>query len=158
MANHRLETKLFYYTYGIFEPALRIRGGDTVTAETRDSMGQDAGRNPLSEEMKQKIPGTALKESNPAVGPIYVEDADEGDLLAIKIERIRLTRNFAVSKQTANFGSLSGEGPGRKLLYNAPISTVAYEWQLDLERNIGIIELPNSRKKRAEVTLCHDSP
>ena len=103
--------------------------------------------------MKQRMPGATLRESNPVVGPIYVEGAEEGDLLAVHIQRIRLNRDFAISKQGANFGSLTGEGLGHIMLYNEPIPTIWYEWKLDLERQVGDLELPNSRLKRAEVPL-----
>jgi amidase len=153
MTIHHLEPKSFCYTFGPFEPALRITSGDTVVAETRDAHGYDAGRNPLPEHMKQRIPGTTLRESNPVVGPIYVEGAEEGDLLAVHIRRIRITRNSALSRQSSNFGSLTGEGPGHILLYNDPVPIVPYEWKLDLDQNVGILELPNSRLKRVAVPL-----
>jgi acetamidase/formamidase len=59
----------------------------------------------------------------------------------------------AISKQNTNFGSLTGEGPGRILLYNDPIPTIWYEWHLDLERQVGVMELPNSRLGQVEVPL-----
>lgn len=150
---HRLLPQRYYYTFGPHEPALRIRSGDTVIAETRDAFGYDAQRSPLPEAMKQQSPGASLKESNPLVGPIYVEEAREGDLLAVHIRHIRLNRDFAISQQQSNFGSLTGERMGYHLLYNDPISDLWYEWQLDLDHNIGILELPNSRLKRVEVPL-----
>ncbi len=153
MTIHHFEPQISCYTYGISEPALRIHSDDTVIAETRDAFGYDARRNPLPEQRKQRIPGTTLKESNPVVGPVYVEEAEEGDLLAVHIRRIRLNRDFAISKQGPNFGSLTNEGPGRILLYNEPIPLIWYEWRLDLERNVGIFELPNSRLRRVEVPL-----
>ena len=153
MATHRIDPEVFYYTFGPHEPAVRARSGDTIIAETRDAFGLDARGNPLPESMKQASEGTTLRESNPVVGPVYVEGAEEGDLLAVHIHRIRLTRKSARSKQSAHFGSLTGEGPGRHLLYNPPIPTLWYEWQLDLDRNVGILELPDSRLKRVEVPL-----
>ena len=153
MATHKLEPEIYYYTYGPFKPLARMHDGDSVVAETRDALGYDANRNTLPESSKQRLPGTSLKESNPAIGPLFVEEAEEGDMLAVKIDRIRLNRDFAISKQGANFGSLTGEGPGRLLLYNEPIETIFYEWRLDLERNVGIFEMPQSRMKRVEVTL-----
>jgi len=153
MATHRIEPDVFYYTFGPHEPVLRARSGDTIVAETRDAFGYDAGQNPLPEAMKQRAPGTTLKESNPVVGPVYVEGAEEGDLLAVHIHRIRLTRSLALSKQNTHFGSLTGEGVGHRLLYNDPIPTIWYEWQLDLERQVGALELPESRLKRVEVPL-----
>jgi acetamidase/formamidase len=154
MAQHTLEAEGYHYTFGVSEPAVKIESGDTVIAETRDAMGKNAQGEPMPEEMKQKIPGTSLQESNPVVGPIYVEGAEEGDFLAIHIQRIRMNRNFALSKQSAHFGSLTGEGPGHRLLYNQPISDVWYEWKLDLAKNLGILELPESRVGRVEVPLA----
>jgi amidase len=153
MATHYLEPQLYYYTFGPHQPALRVRSGDSVVATTRDAFGYDAQRNPLPDAMKQQQPGTTLRESNPLVGPIYVEEAKVGDLLAVHIRRIRPNREFALSRQNSNFGSLTGEGPGHRLLYNPPVPMIWYEWQLDLSRNIGILEMPNSRVNRVEVPL-----
>ena len=80
MAVHHLIAQRFYYTFGPHEPALRVRSGDTVISETRDAMGLDKHKEPLPEGMKERLPGTTLRESNPCVGPIYVEGAAEGDL------------------------------------------------------------------------------
>ncbi|MHB0858360.1 MAG: acetamidase/formamidase family protein [Anaerolineae bacterium] len=153
MATHRLVPQWFCYTYGPSEPALRVRSGDTVVAETRDAMGLDAQGAPLPEEMKQRFPGTHLKESNPAVGPVYVEDAHEGDTLAVHIRRIRLNRPTGWSKQGPHFGSLTSEGEGHTLLYNEPIAPLWYTWELDLERNVGRLALPNSRLAQVEAPL-----
>ena len=153
MATHQIAPDVFYYTFGPHEPAVRIHSGDTVVAETRDAFGYDAGRNPLPDHMKQTAADTALQESNPVVGPIYIEEARPGDLLAVYIECIRLNRDFAISKQSAHFGSLTGEWPGHMLLYNEPIETIWTEWQIDLERNVGIVQLPNSRLRQVEVPL-----
>ncbi|MCG2767837.1 MAG: acetamidase/formamidase family protein [Anaerolineae bacterium] len=153
MSTCHLEPEIYYYTFGCHEPALCIHSGDTVMTETRDCYGYDAECNPIPEYMKHQVLGMMLKESNPVVGPIYVEDTEPGDLLAVNIQRIRLNRDFALSQQGPNFGSLTGERPGHNLLYNDPIRTVWYEWKLDLERHVGTLELPNSRMKHVEVPL-----
>lgn len=153
MPTHRIEPTIFQYTFGPHQPVLRIRSGDTVSAETRDAAGHDRNRQPLPDHLKQRLPGTALRESNPVVGPIYVEEAEEGDLLAVHIARIRLTRDYASSMQGPRFGSLTGEGPGKTLLYNEPIPRIEYEWRLDLERNLGVLQMPGSRVGKVEVPL-----
>lgn len=153
MTTHHLEAQTYYYTFGPHEPALRIHSGDTVVAETRDAFGYDTHRNPLPDAMKQQSPGTSLRESNPLVGPVYVEEAKAGDLLAVHIRRIRLNRDFALSRQNSYFGCLTGEAPGHRLLYNPPVPMIWYEWQLDLDRKVGILDLPNSRLERVEVPL-----
>ncbi len=154
MTTHRLDPQIFYYTFGPHEPALRISPGDTVSAETRDAWGLDKYRQPIEPPQQQPAPGTTLKYSNPLVGPIFVEGAAQGDLLAVHIDAIELNRDVALSKQSANFGSLTGEYAGHNLLYNPPIETVQYEWQLDLERNVGMFEMPNSRVGRIEAPLA----
>ncbi len=153
MTTHRLVPTVYYYTYGVHEPALRVHSGDSIVAQTRDAFGNNERMEPMPENMKQRVPGTTLRESNPAVGPIYVEEAEEGDLLAVHIRRIRLNRELGISQQSPNFGSLTGEGPGRLMLYNEPIPRIRYEWRLDLERNVGILDLPHSQCRRIEAPL-----
>jgi acetamidase/formamidase len=153
METHVLEPQVYYYTFGPHDPLVHIHSGDRLIAETRDAFGFDVHREPLPASMKQPAEGTTLKESNPVVGPVYVDEADEGDLLAIHIRRVHINRDFAISKQGPGFGSLTGEGPGHRLLYNEPIPLIWYEWQLDLARQVGVLELPDSRIGRVEAAL-----
>ncbi|MBS7619998.1 acetamidase/formamidase family protein [Candidatus Bathyarchaeota archaeon] len=150
---HKFKPKIFYFTYGTNEPAYRIKPGDIVVSETVDAGGFDSKGEPIPEEMKQKIGGTVLSPSNPLIGPFYVEGAEAGDALSIKIERIRLSRETAWSRHPPNFGCLTEEGPDRRLLLNEPIPLKAFHWRLDISRNLGILELPNSRTKRVEIPL-----
>ena len=153
MARYTLVPKTYYYTFASHEPALRIASGDTVVAETRDATGEDARGQKMPAGMKQRIPGSSVRESNPVVGPIFIEDAVVGDTLSIHIDRIALNRNYALSKQSPRFGSLTGESPGHVLLYNDPIEEIWYRWELDLERNTGMLQLPKSRLKCVEIPL-----
>lgn len=153
MTIHHLEPSIYYYTFGTNKPALHVHSGDMVIAETRDAFGQDAQGAPLPENMKQRQAGTSLRQSNPAVGPVYIEEAEPGDLLVIHIQRIELNRAWGRSRQGPNFGSLTGETPGRRLLYNEPIPEVWYDWQLDLRQMLGTFELPHSRLGRVQVPL-----
>lgn len=153
MTTYKIEPKIYYYTFDTHNPVARIKSGDTVVAKTRDAFGYDENRNPLPDEMKHNRPGTLLQESNPVVGPVYIDGSEPGDTLAISIDSIELNRAFAVSRQSANFGSLTGEAPGKRLLYNEPIETVWYEWKLDLETMTGSLEMPNSRLKVVEAPL-----
>jgi amidase len=151
--DHRLQPRCYKYTFAAHEPEIRVASGDSVTAETLDAFGYDRDRRPLPEGLKQRIAGTTLQESNPLVGPVFVEGAEEGDLLAVHILAISPTRGFALSKQGPGFGSLTGEAPGKALLYNDPIPLVWYEWQLDLERGVASFDMPGSMLGRADVPL-----
>lgn len=153
MSKHTLVPKKYYYTFAVHEPALRVRSGDTVVAETRDATGENASGEKIPPAMKQILAGSVVRESNPVVGPIYVEDASHGDTLSIDIDRIKLNRDYALSKQSPCFGSLTGEGPGHALLYNEPIPEIWYRWSLDLGKNTGSLHLPKSGSKNVEIPL-----
>jgi acetamidase/formamidase len=150
---HYLEPKVFQFTFGINEPELRVHSDDTIVAVTRDARGYDVNREPLKDDMMPKQEGVSFFPANPLVGPIYVEEAKRGDALAVYIEKIKLNRPNAWSSHSPYFASLTGEGPGRRYLLNPPIEQGMYEWTLDLDRNLGILEMPNSRLNHVEIPL-----
>ena len=150
---HRLEPRIYYYTFGPSEPALRVQSGDTVTAKTRDAIGFNEKMEPMPEEMKQRGVGTQLYERNPLVGPVYIEEAEPGDILAVAIQSIELNRDYAWSRHLAHFGSFTSEGPGKEMFLNEPIPEAEFDWRLDLKKNTGILELKSSRQKRVEIPL-----
>lgn len=150
---HRLETKTYFTTFGRNEPALHVASGDCVIAETRDARGQDKSGAPLPDALRPHAEGFEYSTSNPLVGPIYVEDADPSDTLAVRIERIALNRPSAWSSHSPNFGSLTGEQTARRLLLNDPLPRKLYEWRLDLQHQVGILDLSESRARRIELPL-----
>jgi acetamidase/formamidase len=76
----------FYNTYsGAHPPALHVKPGDRVVTKTIDAAGVDwdgksVGRGP-----------------NPQTGPFFIDGAEPGDLLVIKIERLETNRASAYS-------------------------------------------------------------
>jgi amidase len=150
---HRLETPIYHTTFGRNEPALSIASGDTVIAETRDARGNDKHGTPLTDSMKPQADGVEYSTSNPLVGPVYVQGAEPGDALAVHIEKIELNRPDAWSSHSPNFGSLTGEQSARRLLLNDPLPRKLFNWSLDLERRVGILELSASRLKRITLPL-----
>lgn len=88
MAEHYLTDdvqKKYHYTIGPYaDPVLRIKPGDTVTAETHDAFEGKI----VSEDTK---PSDVLEVPflNPQSGPIYVEGAEKGDALAVRIDSIK---------------------------------------------------------------------
>ena len=150
---HRLEPRIYYYTFGPNEPALSVKSGDSVVARTRDAGGFNEKMEPMPEDMKQRSASTLLSERNPQVGPVYIEEAEPGDILAVTIQRIKLNRDYAWSRHRSNFGSLTGEAPGKQLFLNDPVPEAKFDWQLDLKKNTGILELKSSRLKRIEIPL-----
>lgn len=93
------------------------------------------------------LPSRALKTAkflNPQTGPIYVEGAEPGDTLAVRIEQIVPTRDFAVSCLIPYFGSLTSTVTTRTL--QDPLPERVWIWQLTdrmtLVNNEVDVELP----------------
>jgi len=150
---HRFKPSKYYYTFGPNEPALRLKPGDRLITETVDARGYDSNGKPIPEEMKQTSQDTEYYAANPLVGPFYVEDANLGDTLVVQIKRITLNRNTAWSRILPNFGSLTEEGPGKRLLLNKPLEERYFHWTLDLEKKVAILKLERSRLNIIEVPL-----
>ena len=69
---------------------------------------------------------------NPQTGPLYVEGAEPGDTLAVRIESIEPTRDFAVSTLVPYFGGLTSTVMTRTL--QDPLPEKTWVWKLDGER------------------------
>ncbi len=151
--HHRLEPKVFQFTWDANDPALCINSGDRLTAPTRDARGFDRYGDPLPDSLKQKREDTSFQEDNPLVGPIWVEDAEPGDMLKITIERILLDRDYAWSLLLPHFGALTGESAGRELLLNDPLPEQEYHWSMDLDAMTATLQLELSAVKRVEIPL-----
>ncbi|MEM3692943.1 MAG: acetamidase/formamidase family protein [Candidatus Bathyarchaeia archaeon] len=150
---HFFQPSKYYLTFGPNEPAYHVKPGDTLVAPTVDARGYDARGIQIPEDARQRSPLTTFCPSNPLVGPFYVEGAEPGDALVVKIERIVLNRPMAWSRIRANFGSFTEEVPGKRFLLNEPLEERLFEWTLDLRRNLGILNLPKSRLGRVEIPL-----
>ncbi|MDQ1280756.1 MAG: hypothetical protein QG670_2019 [Thermoproteota archaeon] len=143
----------YFFTFGPNPPVLEISSGDTVVTTTVDARGFDSFGTLVPEEKTQRSKNTIFRNRNPLVGPFFIRGADIGDTLAVSIERIVLNRETAWSRVQPNFGSFTEEELGKKLLLNEPLEERYFQWTLDLKNNIGIIELPRSRKKKLEIPL-----
>ena len=72
------------------EPVLRVDGGATIVFETCDALhGQVKNEN-------QSFDGLDWSRINPATGPLYINDALPGDVLAVKIEKIEVADSGVV--------------------------------------------------------------
>jgi acetamidase/formamidase len=96
----------YHYTIGPYsEPVLNVRPGDRVVVETRDAF-EGAVKTP------QDLPSRVLRMPfvNPQNGPILVEGAERGDVLAVYIESIapRGPNPRGTCAMIPQFGALSG--------------------------------------------------
>lgn len=143
----------YYYTFGPHEPAFKLRPGDTLISSTVDAGGYDSKGNQIPDNMKQRSKDTEYYHANPLIGPFYIEDAEPRDTLVVQIKKITLNRDTAYSRVGPNFGSLTEEGPGKRLLLNKPLNQRYFPWKLDLERKVAILNLEKSKLNRIEIPL-----
>ena len=132
----RFEPKDGVPTFAVREPVLRIAPGTTVETRTFSRPGD------YYERAGGAWPGE--------VGPFWIEGATPNDTLVVRIVRLRPNRDTAVS--AVNPGGISAVTPdSRTRMLNDPLPARRYVWQLDRERNVGILEIPNSASKRIEM-------
>ena len=92
----------YAYVFGPYrKPIERVQPGETVTIYTLDSAG-DLITGP--ETPPSSTLGPYL---NPQTGPLYIEGAEPGDTLAVKVESIEATRDWAFSCTIPFFGGLT---------------------------------------------------
>jgi amidase len=136
--NIKFTPKAGVQTFAVREPVLRIKPGDIVESATFSQPGD------YYERAGGPWPGE--------VGPFYIEGATPNDTLVVKIIRVRPNRDTAVSAVNPN--GISGvAADNRTRMLNPPLPARRYVWKLDRTRNVGILDLPDSKSKRIEMPL-----
>ncbi|RLV47838.1 acetamidase [Nocardioides mangrovicus] len=104
MTTHELHPRpeQLVYSFGGHEPALTVAPGDVVRLSTEDCFG-GAVRS------VDDLPSVVCEFPflNPVTGPIAVEGAEPGDLLAVHFAEIRPARDWAISSTFPHFGALT---------------------------------------------------
>ena len=117
------QTVVWGYYSASSRPALRIHSGDTVRIETMSTGSpaqfEAAGvpANQISEafrtiykEVTDRGPGRHI-----LTGPVYVEGAEPGDVLEVRIRRIELASSFAYNGFRPGFGFLPDDFPYERI-------------------------------------------
>jgi acetamidase/formamidase len=129
--------KQYYRLFsGAVEPVMRIRPGDTLKTTTVDAGGSDA-------EGKARSLG-----GNPQTGPFFVEGALPGDTLVVKINRLKLNRDYAISADRIAPQALTSE-----YLRNTKYGDFDSDWKLDIEHETGGLRKPTDRLKNFKIDL-----
>jgi len=87
------------YVYGVAQPVARLKPGDILETNTVDAFGNAIQK-----------PGDTLslvKGDNPLTGPFYIESAEPGDTLAVKILGLEVDSNQGVGAFAPGFGALN---------------------------------------------------
>ena len=87
------------YVYGIAEPVARLKPGDILETNSVDAFGNAIQK-----------PGDTMsmvKGDNPLTGPFYIEGAQPGDTLAVKILDLQVEGNQGIGAFAPGFGALN---------------------------------------------------
>jgi amidase len=136
MAIHHFRPTHYHTAIGSHEPVLRVGNGDTVITTTVDGMGKDASE-------VQVTP-----EGNPQTGPFYVADAEPGDTLIVRLDRIVPSRSIGYTGSVVAVNvvdpSYVGELPERELA----------EWRVDNERGTATLIKPKTKLGNLTIPLA----
>ncbi len=91
------------YTFGGVAPTHHIAPGTRIVTWTEDCYDGAVTR-PGQLPSKVQPPG----HDNPQTGPFYVDGAEPGDTLAIRIEKLEPARPYGISSLFPGFGALNG--------------------------------------------------
>ncbi len=91
------------YTFGGAAPTHRIRPGTRILSWTEDCY--DGAVTKVNELPTKVVPPG---HDNPQTGPFYVEGAEPGDTLVVRIEKLEPARDHGISSFFPGFGALNG--------------------------------------------------
>jgi amidase len=135
MTIHHFQPAHYYNTFGSHEPVLRIADGDTVITTTLDSHGAD--------EHEQRV----AARPNPQTGPFYVENAEPGDTLVLRLDHLAPNRNTGFT-YTPVAPNVVDPGFARTLPERKRLA-----WRIDRERGTATLTEPGPRLKAFSLPL-----
>ncbi|WP_435016303.1 zinc-dependent metalloprotease [Tundrisphaera sp. TA3] len=142
---HTVSASTYYRTFSRAHPVLlRVRPGDTVATRTLDSAGMDEKGEKRSEPF------------NPLTGPFFVEGAEPGDALVVRIRSLRMNRDWGWSAFRLGLFALTPEDVETvfsnqdkpDLVFKGRSSLVP--WDLDLEKKTVRLREPKSARLAME--------
>jgi acetamidase/formamidase len=121
---HEFVPTTFYRQFSASNPpALHIWPGDTVHTTTVDAGGTD-------EKGVTRVLG-----GNPQTGPFYVETAMPGDVLVVRLNRVRLNRDWAISDD-----GIVGRALDADFAVKMKDGFKNVRWRLDRQRGVAMVE------------------
>src|SRR5262249_10904396 len=135
---HVFEPKEFHRVFsGAIPPVLHIYPGDTVKTWSVDAGGVDA------KGVRRSLGG------NPLTGPFYVEGTLPGDTLVVKLTRIRLNRDTAISSGGVVLSAVTPDYAVDK----KPVENYDSNWVLDHAKGVARLAKPTEALKDYTVPL-----
>jgi acetamidase/formamidase len=136
MAVHRFVPQVYHTTMATRDAALVVASGDTIVTSTVDASGQDAtGRE-------------VTPRGNPQTGPFFVEGAEPGDQLTVRLEMLRPNRRCGWSATAIAPNVLEPEA-----VVDAP-RPLQGRWDVDVEAGTVTLHEPETSLGRFVLPLA----
>ena len=136
---HYFKATHYYSTFSFAHPpALRIKPGDRVVTKTLDCYGVDDTNTQVA------------KGGNPQIGPFYVEGAEPGDVLIVRLEKIEPNRETARSSQVLAPYAVDPSFLRAEALRSSKNREI---WQVDLSKGTARTTSDNIQPLSIEVPL-----
>jgi amidase len=117
------------YTFGGVPAAKRIQPGTRIVSWTEDCY-DGAVTKPDQIPSKVQLPG----HDNPQTGPFFIEGAEPGDTLAIRIEKLEPARDHGISSSFPGFGALNATD--RTALLHSDLPETVWFYEVDSEKRV----------------------
>ncbi len=138
MTTHHFAPSHYFSTLGTHPPVLRVADGDTIVTTTLDAGGYDAHR----ERVHLGV--------NPMTGPFFVEGAEPGDTLAVRLDTLRPNRRFGWSGVQLASNVMEPADVAR-LPPPPGFAEGSGEWDVDMEAGTATLVAPQTRLGRFAV-------
>jgi len=139
MATHQFKPTHYHNTLGSHAPVLTVVPGDTVMTTCVDARGFDQNDQPIT------------PRGNPMTGPFFVEGAEPGDTLVVKIERLHPNRRRGWSGVMLAPNVVDPEDVAK--LVQAGDLNERWDWEVDAEAGTARLNYPASKLHGFELKL-----
>jgi amidase len=139
MATHRFQPTHYHTTLGPHAPVMRVAPGDTVITTCVDARGFDR------HDRRVTPPG------NPMTGPFFVEGAEPGDTLVVRLERLTPNRRRGWSGVLLAPNVLEPEQVPE--LARSGDFSARWNWAVDAEAGVARLDHPGSPLDGFELEL-----
>ena len=126
------------YVYGVAQPVARLKPGNILEANSLDCFG-----NALQK------PGDSfslVKGDNPLTGPFFIEGAEPGDTLAVRILDLQVDSNQGVGTFSPGFGAANSTHY-TPVLESKPLPEKMWFYPIDREKNTATFQALDSNFK-----------
>ena len=117
------------YTFGGVPPVKRIVPGTRIVSWTEDCYD---GAVTKPGQMPSKVQPAGHE--NPQTGPFYVEGAEPGDTLVIRIEKLEPARDYGISSLFPGFGALNGTD--RTAILQPDLPETVWFYEVDRQKKV----------------------